>query len=66
MKTPQLWRDLRMKLVINPDAIKKQYETSPASLKALINAWADGLNFYLVKHPQVKPRVITHFEPWMR
>ena len=28
-------------------------------------AWADGLNFYLYKHPGVKPRVITHFEPWM-
>ncbi|HVZ17311.1 MAG TPA: penicillin acylase family protein, partial [Terriglobales bacterium] len=23
------------------------------------------LNFYLYKHPEVKPRVIHHFEPWM-
>ena len=30
-----------------------------------MTAWADGLNFYLAKHPEVKPRVITHFEPWM-
>jgi acyl-homoserine lactone acylase PvdQ len=30
-----------------------------------MDAWADGLNFYLAKHPNVKPRVITHFEPWM-
>ena len=28
-------------------------------------AFADGLNFYLYKHPEVKPRVITRFEPWM-
>src|SRR6185295_7510174 len=28
-------------------------------------AWADGLNFYLANHPDVKPHVITHFEPWM-
>ncbi|PYO69508.1 MAG: acylase [Gemmatimonadetes bacterium] len=34
-------------------------------LKRLMNAWADGLNFYLYKHPEVKPRVITRFEPWM-
>ncbi len=27
--------------------------------------WADGLNFYLATHPNVKPRVITKFEPWM-
>ena len=45
--------------------MKTQYATSPAWLKALMNAWADGLNFYLAKHPEVKPRVITHFEPWM-
>ena len=36
-----------------------------AWLKTLMNAWADGLNYYLATHPKVKPRVITHFEPWM-
>lgn len=30
-----------------------------------MDAFADGLNFYLAKHPEVKPRVITRFEPWM-
>ena len=30
-----------------------------------MNAWADGLNYYLATHPEVKPKVITHFEPWM-
>jgi len=60
-----VWRDLRMKIFIDPDEIKARYETSPAWLKALMNAWADGLNFYLAKHPQVTPRVIKRFEPWM-
>jgi acyl-homoserine lactone acylase PvdQ len=60
-----IWRDLRMKLFISPEAMKAQYETSPAWLKALMNAWADGLNSYLARHPQVTPRVIKHFEPWM-
>jgi len=60
-----VWRDLRMKIFIDPSAMKTQYEASPAWLKTLMNAWADGLNFYLAKHPQVKPRVINHFEPWM-
>jgi len=60
-----IWRDLRMKIFIEPDAMKKNYETSPSWLKSLMNAWADGLNFYLAKHPEVKPRVITRFEPWM-
>ena len=54
-----------MKLFIDPDALKSQYAASPAWLKTLMNAFADGLNYYLSKHPEVKPRVIQHFEPWM-
>jgi acyl-homoserine lactone acylase PvdQ len=45
--------------------MKAMYAASPEWLKALMNAYADGLNFYLAKHPEVKPRVITRFEPWM-
>ena len=60
-----IWRDLRMKLFIDPDSLKAMYAASPAWLKPLMDAWADGLNFYLYKHPEVKPRVITRFEPWM-
>src|SRR5262245_48713461 len=44
-----IWRDLRMKLFIDPEVLKSQYETSPLWLKKLMNAWADGLNFYLAK-----------------
>ncbi|HEV2130715.1 MAG TPA: acylase, partial [Longimicrobiaceae bacterium] len=60
-----IYRDLRMKLFIDPDTMRALYEESPAWLKALMNAWADGLNSYLDTHPQVTPRVITRFEPWM-
>ncbi|HKX28994.1 MAG TPA: acylase [Blastocatellia bacterium] len=60
-----IWRDLRMKLFINPESLRTQYDTSPPWLKTLMNAWADGLNFYLAKHAEVKPRVIKRFEPWM-
>jgi acyl-homoserine-lactone acylase len=58
-------QDLRMKLFIDPDTLRAQYAASPAWLQRLMNAFADGLNFYLYTHPEVKPRVITHFEPWM-
>ncbi len=60
-----IYRDLRMKLFIDPVEIKAEYQKSPAWLKALMNAWADGLNYYLHTHPAVKPRVIARFEPWM-
>ena len=61
----EIYRDLRMKLFINPDSIQAKYRTAPAWLKTLMTAWADGLNFYLYKHPEVKPRLIARFEPWM-
>jgi len=61
----KIYQDLRQKLFIDPNALKTQYAVSPAWLKTLMNAFADGLNFYLLKHPEVKPRVIQRFEPWM-
>jgi acyl-homoserine lactone acylase PvdQ len=61
----EIYRDLRMKLFIDPTELKTQYAASPAWLQSLMNAFADSLNYYLVKHPQVKPRVIRRFEPWM-
>jgi acyl-homoserine-lactone acylase len=60
-----IWADLRQKLFIDPVVLKADYAKSPPWLKALMNAWADGLNFYLATHPSVKPKVITRFEPWM-
>jgi acyl-homoserine lactone acylase PvdQ len=61
----EIYRDLRMKLFIHPDSMKAKYRASPAWHKALMTSYADGLNYYLHTHPQVKPRVITRFEPWM-
>lgn len=61
----RIYQDLRMKLFIDPETIKKDYRASPEWLKKLMNAWADGLNYFLAKHPEVEPRVIHRFEPWM-
>ncbi|MFC5525403.1 penicillin acylase family protein [Rhodanobacter ginsengisoli] len=62
---PAIWGDLRQKLFIDPVVLKRLYAQSPGWLQSLMNAWADGLNYYLATHPQVHPRVITRFEPWM-
>lgn len=60
-----LYQDLRMRLFIDPAVMKAEYEASPDWLKKLMNAWADGLNYYLHTHPEAKPKVLTRFEPWM-
>jgi acyl-homoserine-lactone acylase len=60
-----IWQDLRQKLVTDPADLKARYAQSPAGLRALMDSWADGLNFYLATHPKVQPKVIKRFEPWM-
>ncbi len=60
-----IFQDLRMKLFIDPADLRARYATSPAWLKRLMEAWADGLNYYLHTHQNVRPRVIARFEPWM-
>ncbi|NBQ12840.1 MAG: acylase, partial [Gammaproteobacteria bacterium] len=58
------WIDLRMKLFIDPDEMKQEYDQSPPWLQALMDAWADGLNYYLATHPDADVKVLTRFEPW--
>ena len=61
----EIWRDLRMKLFIDPEDMRAQYRASPVWLRDLMDAWSDGLNYYLHTHPEVTPKVLTRFEPWM-
>ncbi|MGE5062965.1 MAG: penicillin acylase family protein, partial [Myxococcales bacterium] len=60
-----IWQDLRARLYVSEPELKAWYARSPANMQALMNAWADGLNYYLATHPDVHPRVLIHFEPWM-
>ena len=60
-----IWADLRQRLWIDPADLQVQYAKSPPWLRALMRGWAAGLNQYLADHPEVHPKVITHFEPWM-
>jgi acyl-homoserine-lactone acylase len=60
-----IWQDLRARLYVGPAELKADYARSPPAMRKLMDAWADGLNYYLATHPGVHPRVLTHFEPWM-
>ncbi|TVP47934.1 MAG: acylase [Mongoliibacter sp.] len=61
----ELYADLRMKMYIDEAVVKEEYHNSPDWLKSLMDAWADGINYYLHTHPDVKPKLLTKFEPWM-
>ncbi|MCQ4212651.1 penicillin acylase family protein [Streptomyces longispororuber] len=60
-----LWQDLRQRLFLDPADLRKDYAKCPQWLRTLMRAWADGLNYYLATHPEVRPRVLDRFEPWM-
>ena len=60
-----LYSDLRARLYMTVDEARAAYESAPDWLKALCDAFADGVNYYLYTHPEVKPRLLTRFEPWM-
>jgi acyl-homoserine-lactone acylase len=60
-----LYSDLRARLFIDSGRLQQQYRAAPAWLRSLMDAWSDGLNYFLSTHTAVQPKVIRHFEPWM-
>jgi len=59
-----LYTDITLQLVADSADAIKDYKTSAPWFKKLMDAFADGINYYLYKHPEVKPMVFHHFEPW--
>lgn len=59
-----VYDDLLMRMIIDTAAAEADYRKAPAWLKKLCNAFADGINYYLYKNPQVKPALLTRFQPY--
>lgn len=60
-----IFSDVRAHLYMTVEEAKAAYVAAPDWLKALCDAFADGLNYYLATHPQVQPALLRRFEPWM-
>jgi acyl-homoserine lactone acylase PvdQ len=56
--------DLYIRLIIDSAEAVADFKKSPAWLKKLMNAYADGINYFLYTHPSVKPALLHRFEPW--
>jgi acyl-homoserine-lactone acylase len=59
-----LYEDVQLQLIADSADAIKEYNQSPIYFKNLLNAFADGINYYLYKHPEVKPIVFKSFKPW--
>jgi acyl-homoserine lactone acylase PvdQ len=60
----ELYSDLRAQLFMTGEEARAHYERAPDWLKKLCDAFAAGVNYYLHTHPEVKPKLLTRFEPW--
>ena len=60
-----LYSDLRARMFMTREEAIAAYENSPTWLRDLCDAFADGVNYYLHTHPEVTPKLLTRFEPWM-
>ena len=60
-----LYSDLRANLYMTRAEAEAAYAAAPEWSRTLCRAFADGLNHYLATHPEVKPQLLTRFEPWM-
>lgn len=60
-----LYHDLRARLFMDSTEAIAVYKKSPAWMKKLLDAFADGTNYFLATHPNVKPKLLTRFQPWM-
>jgi acyl-homoserine-lactone acylase len=59
-----VYADLMMQLIQDSAAAVKDYNNSPEWFKKLLIAHADGINYFLYKHPEVHPKVLFNYKPW--
>jgi acyl-homoserine lactone acylase PvdQ len=59
-----LYTDLQLQLIADSTDAISDYKNSPFWFKKIMDAFADGINYYLYKHPEVKPLIFKRFKPW--
>ena len=59
-----LYDDLLIRMMIDSTDAIRDYKLAAPWFKKLMDAFADGINYYLYKHPGTKPALLHHFQPW--
>ena len=60
----RLERDRRNRALGIPRLAQEEYENLDKHTRSLCDAFVAGLNFYIARHPETKPRLLTKMEPW--
>ncbi len=61
----EMYQDLWARTFIDSTKAIQLYQKTPKWLRKLCDAYAAGINFYMISHPNKKPKLITRVEPWM-
>ncbi len=56
--------DLMARLFETSRRAQDEYKSLSPPMRKLCNAYVAGINYYLERHPGVRPRLIDRFEPW--
>jgi len=59
-----LYTDVQLQLIADTADAIKDYHNSAPWFRKLMDAFADGVNYFLYTHPGAKPAVFQRFEPW--
>ena len=60
-----IYNDLRTRLFIDTLKAIKIYSEGPEWMKKICTSFAAGINYYIYTHPEVKPKLLKRFQPWM-
>lgn len=60
-----IFRDLWSRMYTDSLKAKELFSQTPRWLQKLCVAYADGINYYMIRHPEKKPKLIQRVEPWM-
>jgi penicillin amidase len=60
----RLTGDLMTRLFETNKRAQDEYKNLSPQMRRLCDAYAAGINYYLERHPEVRPRLINRFEPW--
>ena len=59
-----MYSDILVRAFEIPRLSKEEYQNASPELKAICDAYADGINYYLMKNPDIEFTVIDEFKPW--
>jgi acyl-homoserine lactone acylase PvdQ len=59
-----LYADLLIRMIIDSTEAIADYNKAVPWLKKLLDAYADGINYYLYKNPATQPLLLNRFKPW--